>query len=159
MSTKEEVFNYVMKSPENTNPAVLKSMLDRIESSGNNNNDLFINFVSTLNEETGKETIISADKTYADITNALQEHKWIHGLVTRNIEEEIYYLDVTYAGRVYDEFFEQYSYLFKGLGYFQGKSQGFSKFEIYIGWIWIDYNDDGEPEDYFSYFEGEIEAN
>lgn len=32
MSTKDEVFNYVMHSPENTNPAVLGSMLNGLES-------------------------------------------------------------------------------------------------------------------------------
>ena len=31
MVTKEEVFEYVMKSPENTNPGVLRSLLDGIE--------------------------------------------------------------------------------------------------------------------------------
>lgn len=36
MSTKEEIFEYVMKSPENTNPAVLKSMLDGIEGGSSN---------------------------------------------------------------------------------------------------------------------------
>lgn len=31
MSTKDDVFNYVMNSPENTNPAVLRSLLDNLE--------------------------------------------------------------------------------------------------------------------------------
>lgn len=31
MSTKEEIFNYVMNTPGNTNPAVLKSLLDGME--------------------------------------------------------------------------------------------------------------------------------
>lgn len=34
MSTKEEVFDYVMNSPENTNPAVLGSLLNGIEGGG-----------------------------------------------------------------------------------------------------------------------------
>lgn len=34
MSTKEEVFKYVMNSPENTNPAVLGSLLNGIEGGG-----------------------------------------------------------------------------------------------------------------------------
>lgn len=31
MSTKKEVFDYIMNSPENTNPAVLKSVLDDLK--------------------------------------------------------------------------------------------------------------------------------
>lgn len=34
MSTKEEIFNYVMNSPENTNPAVLGSLLNGVEGGG-----------------------------------------------------------------------------------------------------------------------------
>ena len=34
MSTKEEVFKYVMNSPENTNPAVLGSLLNGIKTGG-----------------------------------------------------------------------------------------------------------------------------
>ena len=33
MATKDEIFNYVMKSPENTNPAVLRSLLNGVSGS------------------------------------------------------------------------------------------------------------------------------
>ncbi len=33
MSTKDEIFDYVMDSPENTNPSVLRSMLNDLETS------------------------------------------------------------------------------------------------------------------------------
>lgn len=31
MSTKDEIFDYVMNSPENTNPSVLRSQLNSLE--------------------------------------------------------------------------------------------------------------------------------
>lgn len=34
MTTKNEIFNYVMKTPENTNPAILKSLLDELNEGG-----------------------------------------------------------------------------------------------------------------------------
>ena len=34
MPNADEIFNYVMNSPENTNPAVLRSMLNSIEEGG-----------------------------------------------------------------------------------------------------------------------------
>ena len=37
--TKEEIINYVMNTPENTNPAVLKSMLEEIESGSSSSSD------------------------------------------------------------------------------------------------------------------------
>ena len=41
--TKNEIFNYVMNDPSDTNPAVLRSMLDNI-SEGGGENMSFIEF-------------------------------------------------------------------------------------------------------------------
>lgn len=32
MSSKDEIFNYVMKTPQNTNPAILGQLLDKLDS-------------------------------------------------------------------------------------------------------------------------------
>lgn len=48
MSTKDDVFNYVMNSPEDTNPAVLRSLLNGIEEGGSGGGDM----VYTIHAET-----------------------------------------------------------------------------------------------------------
>lgn len=61
--TKEEIINYVMNTPENTNPAVLKSMLEEIESgSGTGGNP---NYVETI--EGTLESLLSNETTFKSL--------------------------------------------------------------------------------------------
>lgn len=60
--TKEEIFDYVMESPENTNPAILRSMLNEL-SSGSGGGGIF---PVEINDE-----FTIADKTSAEIEAAL----------------------------------------------------------------------------------------
>lgn len=61
MTTKDEIFEYVMNTPGNTNPGVLRSLLDGVESGGA--------FVVTLNAAN------AADKSFAEIIAAYQAGK------------------------------------------------------------------------------------
>jgi len=48
MSTKDEIFDYVMNSPEDTNPAILRSLLNGVEEGGSGGGDM----VYTIHAET-----------------------------------------------------------------------------------------------------------
>ena len=48
MATKYEIFNYVMKTPENTNPAILKSLLETISDNSGSNIDTGIHHTLKL---------------------------------------------------------------------------------------------------------------
>lgn len=59
MSTKDEVFDYVMDSPQDTNPSVLRSLLNGIEEGGTME-DFIITF--TVNDESEYNYLGSMDK-------------------------------------------------------------------------------------------------
>ena len=61
--TKEQIIEYVMHTPMNTNPAVLRSMLGSIEGGGGG--ILF----ATIHKREGNS--ITCDKTYAEIVAAI----------------------------------------------------------------------------------------
>lgn len=76
MSTKGEIFDYVMHSPENTNPAVLGSMLNSLESEGGGGIEYFD--VTYTYEEGGEPSI---DKTHAQILSAYNSGKVVRLIV------------------------------------------------------------------------------
>ena len=75
MSTKEEIFNYVMHSPENTNPAVLGSMLNSLEEGGGGIEYFDITYTC---EEGGEPSI---DKTHAQILSAYNSGKVVRLII------------------------------------------------------------------------------
>ena len=70
MSTKEEIFEYVTNSPENTNPAVLRSLLNSLDSGGGSNAPFVVTITATSES-------VTADKTFAEITAALEANRRI----------------------------------------------------------------------------------
>ena len=64
---KQEVINYVMNTPHNTNPAILKQMLDEVD--GGNN--FAVKLIQT-------ESPRVADKSFNEILNALQSGKNVY---------------------------------------------------------------------------------
>ena len=68
MTNIDDVFNYVMESPENTNPAVLKSMLNGLDDGGGGSSDLNIaKLTVSSNEQT--TAITGAATIYDDKIN------------------------------------------------------------------------------------------
>lgn len=67
MSTKDDVFNYVMNSPEDTNPAVLRSLLNGIEEGGTEE-PFYIHFWS--DPDSGEEGMIETAQEILDAYNA-----------------------------------------------------------------------------------------
>lgn len=64
---KQEVINYVMNTPHNTNPAILKQMLDEVDGG----NDFIVKLIQT-------ESPRVADKSFNEILNALQSGKNVY---------------------------------------------------------------------------------
>lgn len=67
MSTKEEIMNYVLHTPENVNPAILSDKLDQYSISSGGGGGILVT-VATDDEEL--EAIV-LDKTYNDIESAI----------------------------------------------------------------------------------------
>ena len=80
MSTKNEIFDYVMNSPENTNPAVLGSMLNNLESGGDTGDPLIV----TFSGEYGN----SCDKTFAEIKSAFESGRRVYATLS-NVSGDI----------------------------------------------------------------------
>lgn len=97
MSTKEEIFDYVMHSPENTNPAVLGSMLNGLESESGGGIEYFD--ITYTCEEGGEPSI---DKTSTQILSAYNSGKVVRLIVPAGNQVEtdvIYYtLKMTLCG-------------------------------------------------------------
>lgn len=70
MSTKEKIFEYVTNSPENTNPAVLRSLLNSLDGGGGSNAPFVVTITATRES-------VTADKTYAEIAAALEDNQRI----------------------------------------------------------------------------------
>lgn len=73
MSTKEEIFKYVMESPENTNPSVLGSLLNNLEDGGSAS-PFIVTF--TYDESSTK---FFCDKSLQEILAAYDSNKIIIG--------------------------------------------------------------------------------
>ena len=57
MSTKDEVFDYVMNSPEDTNPSVLRSLLDNLEAPMQEKFIITITYDSLTSNYVGDKTL------------------------------------------------------------------------------------------------------
>ena len=76
MSSKDDVFNYVMNSPEDTNPAVLRSLLNGIEEGGSGGVEYFD--ITYTCEEGGEQSI---DKTPTQILSAYNSGKVVRLII------------------------------------------------------------------------------
>jgi len=68
--TKEEILNYVMDTPENTNRMVLSDMLDEFNTGGGSDGICLI--VISPDPDTGNPV---ADKTFTEAIEALEQNK------------------------------------------------------------------------------------
>lgn len=102
MSTKEEIFDYVMNSPENTNPAVLRSLLDGIE--GSKNEPFFIELSGS-----DEEPVLTA--SFSDIIAAINSGRVVY--LKLNDFSDSYDLSFsnTYIGLTRVYLGEDYSYV------------------------------------------------
>lgn len=113
MSTKEEIFEYVTETPENTNPAVLRSMLNELSGGGSGGAGLFVVNIQ-YNDSTGEYEV---DKTLEEIKAAYLRNDAIVGVYAGQTvfaapylegegEEEYFSVDFTfvgYSGKIGDE--------------------------------------------------------
>lgn len=74
MSTIDEVFGYVMNSPENTNPSVLRSLLNNIEEKDEN----FLIEIELDGTEDLEYPTVTCDKTEEEITDAFENGKKVY---------------------------------------------------------------------------------
>lgn len=81
MSTKDDIFNYVMNSPEDTNPAVLKSLLNGIEEGGSGGGDIYYVNFHQVKEEPWDTDAWECDKEQYEIFTALNEGKRVIGKI------------------------------------------------------------------------------
>ena len=97
MSTKDDVFNYVMNSPEDTNPAVLRSLLNGIEEGGSGGDDFIITYtITNYDESLGYDGTL--DKTCDEIKAAYTTGK---NVILRAVEDDYYMVDLKPTGDVY----------------------------------------------------------
>lgn len=66
-----DIINYVMQSPDNTNPNVLRGLLNNI----NSNIDIFV--VTITETGSGRNATYSSDKTFNEIAAAYNAGKYI----------------------------------------------------------------------------------
>lgn len=79
MPNTDEIFDYVMNSPENTNPAVLRSMLNSVRRGGGG--ALVVNITESKVEG---NTVYTCDKTAGEMAAALESG----GIIIRRTEEQ-----------------------------------------------------------------------
>lgn len=75
--TTDEIFNYVMDDPEDTNPNVLKSLLNNI--SGGSSGTFIVNINA---ENVGGEYIFTADATAGEIEEAVKAGQQVIGMMS-----------------------------------------------------------------------------
>lgn len=81
MSTKDDVFNYVMNSPEDTNPAVLRSLLNGIEEGGSGGDDIYYVNFHQVKEAPWETNAWECDKEQFEIHTAVDEGKRVIGKI------------------------------------------------------------------------------
>ena len=83
---KQDIIDYIMDSPENTNPAILNQMIDEVSGGGSNN--IFI--IKITKNDNDKQV---SNKTWAEIIDALNQEKIVYYIYDWNDE----YNDVDYG--------------------------------------------------------------
>lgn len=75
--TKEEIIQYVLQSPENTNPNVLKGMLDELDNNKGGDNMVISLFDNPDNDYYLSNYDTKEPVTYMDIVNYIKEGKMV----------------------------------------------------------------------------------
>ena len=134
----DEIIDYVMETPQNTNPNVLRSMLENLNGGSSESN----NFVFTYDPATRM-----TNKTYAEIAEAMKNHK----LVLCDI-----IIDNTYGGtyivtRVFDDTTNsEYRITFAPEIMDYGEDTGLAAVFTYL---YFNKDQDDDPDDlYFAQF-------
>ena len=96
MATTDEIFDYVMTNPYNTNPNQLRTMLDSVSSGGGSSTVLCELITSTTSD------VVSAEMTAEELYSAAQEGKTIvfHSLV-EGAEPLNYYFYVSFVSLIF----------------------------------------------------------
>lgn len=90
--TKEEILEYVMNTPENTNRLVLNDMLNELINSSGGSSDYFDLQINLLHDETKSSGYdFECDKTYAEIAAAFEAGKKLRPMMVERDEDENYY--------------------------------------------------------------------
>ena len=103
--TIKDVFDYVMTSPENTNPNVLKSMLIEMSNGGFSNNDnTFLN--ALVVRIGGSQDSPIADATFNEIDQAYKGEYYVVVKLSNNYypikyDGVVYYAELTQNGTLY----------------------------------------------------------
>lgn len=78
MSNKDEIFEYVMNNPENTNPAILRGMLNNLGGGSSSSDSLF--HVSIVVDDTDPNNPIFSTKgsTFGEIKEAADSGSFVY---------------------------------------------------------------------------------
>ena len=78
MPDKDEIFDYVMNNPENTNPAILRGMLDNLGGGSGSSGSLF--FVSIVVDDTDPDNPIffTKSRTFGEIKEAAESGSFVY---------------------------------------------------------------------------------
>lgn len=71
----QDVVDYVLQSPQNTNPAILKQMIRENSNSSGSGSDIFIVHASV--DVSQDESVVSVTESYDDIASAIQDGKYV----------------------------------------------------------------------------------
>lgn len=91
MSTKEEIMDYVLHTPENVNPAILSDKLDQYSSGGGGTGGTML----ITQSQSGDDTVL--DKTYGEIKTALESGILPYMLVSTD-QDPVYVTSVVAYG-------------------------------------------------------------
>ena len=102
MSTKDEIFSYIMNSPEDTNPAVLRSLLNGIED--NKMSPLFVELSGS-----SKEPVLTI--SFSDIISAINSGRVVYLKLNDFSDDYNLNFSDTYIGLTKVYLGESYSYI------------------------------------------------
>ena len=103
MATKEEIISYVMKTPANTNEAVLRSMLDTLGGGGASKVTLLnLTWIDEDNASLGITWQELYDRFFNEIFVVVVENGNINSL---ELVTEVYQDDIFYAKTNYNDYF------------------------------------------------------
>ena len=122
-----DVFNYVMDTPDNTNPNVLRSMLNSLEGGGSGGGTLKVTITS---EEVSDGTKFTMDKTWQEIANAFNSGNMPYFILTDDGGVKIGYAENIYSvGGYYGVSFNDNAEILQSEdGYYTDSANGYPSF-------------------------------
>lgn len=95
----DDVFNYVMNTPDNTNPNVLRSMLNNLEGGGGGG---VLVVTVTIVEDPGGGQRLVCDKTTGQIINAIQTGGAVFSFEAGGRSQLASFTLATFDGEIYE---------------------------------------------------------